>query len=101
MTCRRPVRKNSAYRPELLPEPTPRAGWCPRPWCDVVGFSDQQLFLLWRRGEGPYFVRLGPRLTIVTESPQAFLARMAEITRASPANKADRGGTANPVIRKR
>jgi hypothetical protein len=45
-------------------------------WCKAIGVS-QQLFYLWcRQGRGPHRVKLGSRMTIVRESPAAYLNRM-------------------------
>jgi hypothetical protein len=73
--------------PELLPEPLPapaQAGWRISAWCRLAAINEQMFHLLTRQGKGPHRTKLGKRLVVVTESPQAFLVRMAA-ENASPA----------------
>ncbi len=48
-----------------------------RQFCSESGISKSLLYVLWKRGEGPRFAKLGRR-RVITESPLDFLLRAQE-----------------------
>jgi hypothetical protein len=70
-----------------MTEELPPAGYRIADFCKATAISDQMIFLLWREGRGPNRVKVGRRLTVITEQPEAFLKRLAETPPPRPVIK--------------